>query len=507
MATNVTGISLNYSTYTVSLYREESSSFELSYDIVPATATNQSVVWHSDNTSVATVTNEGLVTVYRSGIVRIFVATVDGDFRASCLVTTRRLMDTLILSDSAVTIDRNESFTLTATTLPEDADEQVVRWGISNGSAIDIVPIQGTLNRSVVVTALNSGTSLLTASVEFASASCSVEVTTNDTRFRWITKDTSAEYTYVTYDSLTSTFAALRHSYTTTYDVEYQLMYLSDATGTVQLSPTSSGEDFQLLQGGGAGLYVINENMEEDTGGNRTKLGPLKVATDYQSYTKPSLATLSKYTATASNGTYTVLMGRRVQSASFAYKAAQCTNGSGWTEAQVQVDTWQYNYVPAYKGYFANGYFLFGCAGGEIAYTNNPYSNSSSAWTRRTIGSTSLTLTSVAGSNSMWCVASGYGNTLYTSASVSGAFTQNPYVTTSTIDGSITCLAYLSSSNLFFMGTDAGYVYYTQNPAGQWTYATKLMTRISDMATGALNGIQYIGITGAEGLIVGYDTQ
>ena len=54
--------------------------------VVPATATNQSVTWASDDATVATVAL-GVVTPVAEGTADITVTTVDGDFTAICVVT------------------------------------------------------------------------------------------------------------------------------------------------------------------------------------------------------------------------------------------------------------------------------------------------------------------------------------------------------------------------------------------------------------------------------------
>ncbi len=56
--------------------------------IQPADATNQAVIWGSNNTAVATV-HSGIVTGVTSGTVIIGVQTVDGGFTAHCTITVK----------------------------------------------------------------------------------------------------------------------------------------------------------------------------------------------------------------------------------------------------------------------------------------------------------------------------------------------------------------------------------------------------------------------------------
>lgn len=79
---NVTGITL--STKTLSMNVNETS--VLSYTITPSDATNQNVIWNSNNNSVVSVSN-GVVTAHSAGQATITVTTEDGGYTATCLFT------------------------------------------------------------------------------------------------------------------------------------------------------------------------------------------------------------------------------------------------------------------------------------------------------------------------------------------------------------------------------------------------------------------------------------
>jgi hypothetical protein len=63
------------------------ASYELAATVGPGNAVDKSVTWHSSNTSVAVVDNNGLVTLVGPGAAVITVKTVTGGLTASCLVT------------------------------------------------------------------------------------------------------------------------------------------------------------------------------------------------------------------------------------------------------------------------------------------------------------------------------------------------------------------------------------------------------------------------------------
>ncbi|SDE40574.1 Beta-xylosidase, GH43 family [Paenibacillus sp. UNCCL117] len=82
----VTSVSLNQTA--AQLYTNHgASTVQLTADVKPADAANKTVTWSSSNPAVATVDEHGLVTVHAAGSAVITVATEDGGYTASCVVT------------------------------------------------------------------------------------------------------------------------------------------------------------------------------------------------------------------------------------------------------------------------------------------------------------------------------------------------------------------------------------------------------------------------------------
>ncbi len=79
----VTGISVNPTTGTLSV----GETLDLNETVLPSNATNKTVIWSSNNTGVATVNSNGLVTAVALGSTTITVTTQDGSFPASALIT------------------------------------------------------------------------------------------------------------------------------------------------------------------------------------------------------------------------------------------------------------------------------------------------------------------------------------------------------------------------------------------------------------------------------------
>ena len=99
---------------------------QLTETVSPSNATNKSISWSSNNTSIATVNSSGLVTGESNGSAVITATTVDGGFTATCIVTvsevvvpTFNLTTTVSgqgsVSPSSGTYDESTLVSLTAT--------------------------------------------------------------------------------------------------------------------------------------------------------------------------------------------------------------------------------------------------------------------------------------------------------------------------------------------------------------------------------------------------------
>ena len=162
----VTAITLNKT----SLALTEQESFQLSAAVSPDDATDKTVTWSSSNTSVATVSQNGLVTAIAVGSATI-TATA-GEKKATCTVTVNRRVvpaTSITLDYVNIEIAKGKMVTLHATVLPEDATDKTVTWKSSNTSI-------ATVNNNGNVTAIKAGTATITASIGGLSASCVVKV-------------------------------------------------------------------------------------------------------------------------------------------------------------------------------------------------------------------------------------------------------------------------------------------------------------------------------------------
>jgi len=130
----VTGIKISEPTKTIVVGGE----FNLTATVQPANATDKSVVWKSDDTAIATVT-DGKVKGIAIGETNITVTTVDGGRKATCKVTVTAIgegkkVTGVKLSEKTKSIVVGGEFVLTATVQPADATDKNVIWKSDNTS-------------------------------------------------------------------------------------------------------------------------------------------------------------------------------------------------------------------------------------------------------------------------------------------------------------------------------------------------------------------------------------
>jgi uncharacterized protein YjdB len=167
--------SVTIDTLALTLYPTET--YTLAATVAPANATNQSVTWSSNNIAVATVDEQtGEVTAVAVGNARITVTTEDGGKTADCAVTVTEppvRVESVTLDTLSLSLHAGDTYTLTATVLPEDAANQNVAWS-SNNTAVATVDEQ-----TGEVTAVAAGEATITVTTEDGNKTADCEVTVN----------------------------------------------------------------------------------------------------------------------------------------------------------------------------------------------------------------------------------------------------------------------------------------------------------------------------------------
>ena len=163
-----TGVSLNTTKLTFTAAEQTAS---LTASVTPSNASNQNVSWTSSNTSVASVSASGVVTAKSGGTATITVTTEDGGFTATCDVTVTIAVSSVSLNKSNLSLKPGETYQLTASVSPSDANNKAVSWKSSNAAVAKV-------SDSGLVTAVTDGTASITVTTDDGghTASCSVIV-------------------------------------------------------------------------------------------------------------------------------------------------------------------------------------------------------------------------------------------------------------------------------------------------------------------------------------------
>ncbi len=164
----VTGLSLDKSTLTI----QAGDSYTLVPSISPVDATNQNIKWTSSNADIAYVYN-GTVMGLLNGRAVITAETEDGHFTAFCIVTVADPVSVtgITLSETSVNMQILDTHQLTATILPADATNKNYTWKTDDATIATV--------ENGLITAVNYGTTTITATTEDGSytAICVVTVT------------------------------------------------------------------------------------------------------------------------------------------------------------------------------------------------------------------------------------------------------------------------------------------------------------------------------------------
>lgn len=110
----------------------EGETKSLTATILPENAKDKSIIWKSDNESVATVDNNGLITAKGKGIANITVSSkIYPSVSAYSLVNVSKILTSInIIRNLTLTV--GESFIIKTNVLPKDASDTSVIWKSSN---------------------------------------------------------------------------------------------------------------------------------------------------------------------------------------------------------------------------------------------------------------------------------------------------------------------------------------------------------------------------------------
>ena len=170
-----------------SIILEEEENYQLIATVLPENAENKNISWESSDDSVATVDENGLVTAIATGTATITVTTEDNEFTATCEVTVTEktiAVSSVSLNENEITLDKEETYQLIATVLPENASNKNVSWESSDDS-VAIVDENG------LVTAIAAGAATITVTTIDGEFTAICIVTVNGVSINDITVETT----------------------------------------------------------------------------------------------------------------------------------------------------------------------------------------------------------------------------------------------------------------------------------------------------------------------------
>lgn len=174
-STKVTSVSISPSSASVAVDK----TVDLTATVKPTDATNKTVTWSSSNTSIATVSDSGVVKGVKAGTATITAKANDNSGKsATCTITVTGSSSTVnvtgvTLNKAALSLVEGNSEQLTATIAPANASNKNVSW-TSSDTKVATVDLNGK------VTAVKNGNATITVKTNDGgkTAQCTVTVNT-----------------------------------------------------------------------------------------------------------------------------------------------------------------------------------------------------------------------------------------------------------------------------------------------------------------------------------------
>ena len=198
----VSSIKLNKTAETIYINSDRTTT-KLTATVTPENATHKTVTWTSSNPSVATVDN-GVVSAKSAGTT-IITASAGGKSATAKITVSTKVVDVTAvkLNQTSATLYTNTSdnkIKLTATILPSDATNKVVKWTSSNSTVATV--------DNGLVTAKKDGTTTITATVGGKSATAKITVTTKNIAVSSIKLNKTSAVLYINTNEKTTALTA-----------------------------------------------------------------------------------------------------------------------------------------------------------------------------------------------------------------------------------------------------------------------------------------------------------
>ena len=174
---HVSGIRLSKTTASLTSIAQ---TLQLNAIITPSNATDKTVTWTTDHPNISSV-NNGLVTITKPNVIVIITATTrDGNKTAKCFMHLSFPVTGITLATNQSTLERGQSFELTATLLPspEVVNDKGISWTSSNSAVVQVHSIDTFSMVTKRILAVGYGTAVITATSSEGNftATCTVTV-------------------------------------------------------------------------------------------------------------------------------------------------------------------------------------------------------------------------------------------------------------------------------------------------------------------------------------------
>jgi len=155
---------------------EEGSITTLTAQVSPSNASNKNVTWSSNNTTIATVDQNGRVTAMKEGNIVITVTTDDGDFTSTAAieVTAKPEGDIAVtgvqVTPQSASVEEGKTLSLTVEVSPSNATNKNISWSSSDTTI-------ATVNANGLITAIKIGSVTITTTSEDGGFTNTVSIT------------------------------------------------------------------------------------------------------------------------------------------------------------------------------------------------------------------------------------------------------------------------------------------------------------------------------------------
>lgn len=144
--------------------------YKMSYQVLPANATNKKINWTSLTPGVASIDANGNVTAIAPGQTVIIARTQDGGYLQTCIIYVKQEPTGIILALKDVTVVKGKTYQIEYTLQPETATEKTILWESNNTSI-------ATVDNDGKITAVEAGSAIIMARTALGeTAYCNVTV-------------------------------------------------------------------------------------------------------------------------------------------------------------------------------------------------------------------------------------------------------------------------------------------------------------------------------------------